>query len=136
MVSKTAGYALNAVIHIASRQGTDEAVPAAAMAEALRVPANYLSKILRDLARGGVLVSDRGRHGGFRLARPAGEIRLIDVIRPFDPLDEGRECLLGRGKCSDVGGCPAHHAWKEASAPAVHFLETRTVAELAGLSSP
>jgi hypothetical protein len=35
-----------------------------------------------------------------------------------------------------VGGCPAHDAWNAASAPAVRFLETRTVAELAGLSSP
>jgi Rrf2 family protein len=135
VISRTAGYALNAVIHIARRAGDQGAVPAAAAARELGVPANYLSKILRDLAHAGVLVSDRGRKGGFRLARPASEIRLLEVVEPFDGLDERRQCLLGRGACSDVGGCPAHREWKEASAPMVRFFESRTVAEMLGPGS-
>jgi Rrf2 family protein len=130
MISKTAGYALNAVLYIALQSEEDESVSAAAAAEALDVPANYLSKILRDLARAGVLLSDRGRNGGFRLARDAGSIRLLDVVEPFDGLDERRRCLLGRGACSEVGSCPAHRAWKEASAPVIRFFERRTLADL------
>jgi Rrf2 family protein len=133
VISRTAGYALNAVIHIA-RHDAGGAVSAAALAGALDVPANYLSKILRDLARVGLLTSDRGRRGGFRLARPAGTIRLVEVVELFDPLDERRQCLLGRGACSAVGSCPAHQAWKEASAPLIRFFESRTVADLAGTS--
>lgn len=128
MISMTARYALNAVVYMA--RGDSRPVPAAAVAEALDVPANYLSKILRDLARVGVLTSDRGRNGGFRLARPADAIRLVEVVEPFDGLGARGQCLLGRGACSDVGGCPAHMAWKEASGPLVRFFETRTVGDL------
>lgn len=129
MISRTAGYALNAVLHMAARPDA-EPLSAGAVADALGVPANYLAKILRELARAGVLASDRGRHGGFRLARPAGQIRLLEVIAPFDPLDEKQQCLLGRGMCTEVGSCPAHAAWKEASAPVVRFFESRSVADL------
>lgn len=130
MLSLTAGYALNAVIHIARTEDEERAVPAADVAEALDVPPNYLSKILWELSKAELLVSGRGRKGGFRLARPAREIRLLDVVERFDEMGPRRQCLLGRGYCSEVGHCPAHDEWREASAPAYRFFETRTVADL------
>lgn len=132
MLTRTGGYALHAALAIAERQGAGEgrAVRAAEVAEALDIPANYLSKILQQLARDGVLVSERGRNGGFRLARDPGTISLLEVVAGFDDLGRERQCLLGRGTCSDVGGCPAHREWKRASAPAFRFFEERTLADL------
>lgn len=129
MLSRTAGYALNAVLHIADQGGP---VSAAAVAEALDVPANYLAKILNALARRGVLASERGRKGGFSLARPPSRIALMEVVDGFDGLGDERRCLLGRGTCSDVGGCPVHRAWRQASEPAFRFFEERTVADVLG----
>jgi Rrf2 family protein len=100
------------------------------IAETLALPANYLAKILQTLARAGVLESERGRRGGFRLARDPSEIRLIDVVESFDDLGRERRCLLGRGTCGEAGGCPAHKEWLDASAPAFRFFETRTLADL------
>ncbi|MDT8369517.1 MAG: Rrf2 family transcriptional regulator [Longimicrobiales bacterium] len=71
-----------------------------------------------------------GRRGGFVLTAPPEETRLADLVTPFEALGEARRCLLGRGACSDVGGCPAHREWKEASAPLFRFLEGRTLADL------
>ena len=102
------------------------------LADELGVPGNYLAKILQSLVRGRILVSERGRGGGFRLARPPHEIRLIEVVGGFDDLGKERQCLLGHGACSDVGACPAHAEWREASGPAFRFFETRTLADLAG----
>lgn len=130
MLTRTGGYALHATLAIAERGNGGRAVPAAEVAEALKIPANYLSKILQSLARDGILTSERGRTGGFRLARDPGSIRLIEVVAGFDNLGKERQCLLGRGACSDVGGCPAHKEWKAASAPAFRFFETRTLADL------
>lgn len=130
MLSRTGGYALHATLAIAEMQGERAAVRAQEVAETLGLPANYLAKILQSLARFGILVSERGRNGGFRLARDPEQIRLIEVVEGFDHLGPTRQCLLGRGTCSDESGCPAHDEWKAASAPAFRFFETRTLADL------
>ena len=65
------------------------------IAEALSVPRNYLSKILHVLGRAGLLQSTRGPHGGFRLAQPAKDVLLTDVISHFDDVGETTGCLLG-----------------------------------------
>lgn len=130
MLTRTAGYALNAALTIAKKGADGRTVRANEIAESLSIPANYLSKILQTLARSGVLVSERGRNGGFRLAADPSAIRLLDVVDPFDDLGRERQCLLGRGTCSDAGSCPAHAEWREASAPAFHFFQSRTLADL------
>ena len=130
MLTRTAGYALHATLAIAERATDGRTVRASDIAEALSIPANYLAKILQTLARSGVLVSERGRNGGFRLAADPSAIRLMDVIDPFDDLGRERQCLLSRGTCSEVGGCPAHKEWREASAPAFRFFENQTLADL------
>lgn len=132
MLTRTGGYALHAALAIAERESDGRRVPATEIAAALDLPADYLAKILQTLARAGILGSERGRNGGFRLTRPPREIRLIEVVAPFDNLGPERHCLLGRGTCMEVGGCPAHKEWREASAPAFRFFETRSLADLMG----
>ncbi len=72
MLSQTAEYALRTVLYLAARQG-DGLFRVSEIAEELGIPQNYLSKTLHILARAGVLHSSRGKHGGFRLAKPANE---------------------------------------------------------------
>lgn len=129
MISKTAEYALRAVLHLA-RLGEDRPVRAADVSQALRLPENYLSKILHALARDGVVVSERGRHGGFALARPADRLSLAEVIEPFDELAARRECLLGRPVCSDRSPCAAHEQWAAVNQHVQDFFHHTTVADL------
>ena len=68
MLSRTSQYALRAILYLAD-QPVERSVRAIDVAENLDVPANYLSKILHTLARSGLLISERGPRGGFRLAR-------------------------------------------------------------------
>lgn len=136
VLSRTAGYALHATVAIAERGAGGGTVRAAELADSLEIPANYLAKILQALAKSGILVSERGRSGGFRLARPPESIHLMEVVAAFDSLGQERQCLLGRGTCSEAGGCPAHEEWRKVSAPAFRFFETRTVADLVGDHSP
>lgn len=129
MLSQTAEYALRAVLYLADN--ADEGpVPVEAVAEALDIPRNYLSKTLHALARRGVLGSSRGPGGGFRLAIPADALSLYEVVEPFDDLRERRACLLGRSECSDRNPCPAHHRWKEVADQVATFFRETTVAEL------
>jgi len=129
MLSQTAEYALRAVLYLAER-ADDRTVRVGEMAQALRIPHNYLSKILHRLARAGVLTSTRGKTGGFQLAVPAERLRLYEIVAPFDQVDERRRCLLGRPQCSDRTACAAHTRWKEVADTVATFFRETTVAEL------
>ena len=101
------------------------------MAGALGVPRNYLSKILHQLTRAGILGSERGPRGGFRLARAAGRISLAEIIAAVEPRRLDRRCLLGRPQCSDADPCAAHERWRSLAEGIKTFLEETTLADLA-----
>jgi Rrf2 family protein len=131
MLSQTAEYALRAVLYLAQHSGP-RPIRVTEMATRLAIPQNYLSKILYRLAHGGVLVSLRGKAGGFQLARPPDEVSLSTVIMPFDRVEERRRCLLGRSQCSDHTACAAHTRWKEVADTVAEFFRNTTVADLLG----
>jgi Rrf2 family protein len=62
----------------------DVAVPAARLAEFHDLPGPYLAKALQQLSAAGIVSSVPGRRGGYRLARPAAEITLLDVLHAVD----------------------------------------------------
>jgi Rrf2 family protein len=128
MLSQTAEYALRAVLYVA--QHGDRLVQVGEMAEVLRIPRNYLSKIVHALARAHVLESTRGKAGGFRLAVAPDRLYVVDVVAPFDRLGEARQCLLGRPQCNDRTACAAHTRWKDAAERVAAFFRETTVAEL------
>ena len=131
MLSQTAEYALRTVLYIASH-GNDGPARAEALAKVLRIPPNYLAKILHRLAQAGVLTSSRGRKGGFTLAQSPRRISLAQVVGLFDRLEPRRQCLLGQSVCSDAKACPAHARWQEASDGVARFYRETTVGELIG----
>lgn len=135
MLNQTAEYALRTAVLLAERQRAGS-VPAIELAAALHIPANYLSKILHQLAKVGVLSSQRGRTGGFQLARDAGKISLAEVVRPFDEVGARRSCLLGRPACSDRSPCEAHGMWKDVSARVSSFFHETTLAAMVDASGP
>jgi Rrf2 family protein len=129
LISKTAEYALRAVIHLAS-ESVGRPTRAHEIADALDVPSNYLSKILHALARVGILTSGRGPRGGFMLAKPADELRLADLLEALDPSLLQSDCLLGEANCSDETACAVHDKWKRVRDPVCRFFRETTVAEV------
>jgi Rrf2 family protein len=73
------------------------------------------SKILKALARGGLLVSQRGVKGGYRLATPAERISLADVIQALEGPIGITACSFNPGACEQEGSCPVQSNWKQIS---------------------
>ncbi len=73
-------YALRALASLSARYGSGEVCCIEELAEREAIPANYLVQILRDLRNGGIVVSKRGKQGGYILGRAPEEITLHDVI--------------------------------------------------------
>lgn len=95
MISQTSEYALRAVVYLADRS---ESTPASAqeISAATRVSVGYLQKVLRVLARNGILTAQRGSGGGFTLAKVPSAISVLDVLRASDtPSERIERCPLG-----------------------------------------
>lgn len=80
---------------------------AARISGATQVPEDYLAKVLQQLVKGDVLVSQRGRNGGFQLARPAAKISMLSVVNAVEPIPRIQKCPLGLRE-HGVRLCPLH----------------------------
>ena len=127
MISRTAEYALRAIVCLADR--AEPALTTQELARVTRVPAGYLPKVLQALGRAGLVTSQRGLHGGFALSRPPEEISVLAVINAVDPLQRIRKCPLG------IAGhghklCPLHKRLDDATAMVEQAFAETTIAEL------
>jgi Rrf2 family protein len=114
--SKTSRYALHAALEMAL--AGDEPVTVASVAGKLGLPQTALAKVFQQLVRSGLALGTRGLGGGYRLARPARRISVLDVLQAFEPPQHpvGR-CLLaerGDGSCPRAGGCGLRQLFDEA----------------------
>lgn len=130
MLSATGEYALRAMVFLA-RNPNAWPIPGPRIAEAAGVPRKYLSAILADLVRAGLLAGTRGKSGGFQMTRPAKEIYLAEVLAPFEPISANRKsCPFGNRICSDTESCSAHERWKEVNGALTRFLEDTTLQDV------
>ena len=81
-VSAKADYAIRAAVELAA--AGEGPVKGERIAQAQRIPPNFLENILADLRNAGIVASRRGAEGGYWLARPADDVSVADVIRAVD----------------------------------------------------
>src|SRR5690349_12957032 len=113
MISQTVEYALRATVYLADQ--APEPRTTEQISAVTRVPHAYLSKVLQNLARAGVVASQRGLHGGFILARPAEHLTILEVVNAVDPIRRIRQCPLGIATHGTFL-CPLHRRLDEALA--------------------
>lgn len=130
-ISQTAEYALRAVVWLAIEP--DRAVGTPRIARATKVPAGYLSRVLQSLARAGLVTSNPGRSGGFRLARLPKDISVLDVVNAVDPIRRIDKCPLNIDD-HGLNLCPLHRRLDAAIAATESAFRETKIAEL--LSDP
>lgn len=131
VLSQTSEYAVRLMYQLA-RGGAGERLRATDLAERADVPAPYVSKVLARLVKAGLVDGQKGHHGGFLLARPAGEITLTDVldaVSDWDDLD--RRCFFGWDRCRPDQPCPLHPIFAGLKESAVTWADSWTLADLA-----
>lgn len=100
------------------------------ISESAHVPTAFLSKILRRLVEAGLLDSEKGHHGGFKLARPARSVRLLDVLEAVDLQLIDNECAFGVGNCHPQQPCPLHPIWLELKQALLTWAASHTLADV------
>jgi len=130
MLSKTGIHAVRAMAALA-RLPEGEFAGAGAIAHQIDAPQNYLGKLLKTLAQEGLVDSQRGIGGGFRLARRPEEISLLDVVDPIERVSRWTGCILGGPTCSDAAPCAMHERFKAVRDAWLQLLRETTLADLA-----
>ena len=131
MLSNRSRYALRAMIHLAGLPGGGPAT-IGEIAEAATAPRKFLEAILLDLRRQNLLVSKRGRTGGYALAAPAETISFADVIRAL----EGPLALAPCETCPDVETCPLQPVLQDGRDAVAAVFEARSLLQAASNPSP
>lgn len=126
MLSKTAEYALRAVVWLA--HGADQTESADKLAEKTKVPRRYLHKVLQELVRAKLVRSQSGPGGGYALARAPEKVTILDVVNAVAPLERIRHCPLGLPSHTRL--CPLHKELDEVYAASEKALSRVTIAQL------
>ncbi len=127
MLSQTAEYALRAIVFLADHHGVPKT--AEMIAETTKVPLGYLAKILQGLARHGLILSQRGLHGGFTLLRSPNDLSIYDVVQAIDPITRITTCPLHLPNHGNEL-CPLHRRLDNAALAVETGFRRTTVAQL------
>lgn len=128
--SRQCEYALQAVLYLAAKPPNDM-TSITELANKVEAPSPFLAKILQNLAHQGILLSHKGRTGGFRLAKPAREITLLHIIEAIDGSEFLRACVLGFPTCSDKYPCATHKDWAKVREGISDMLKRRNISDMA-----
>jgi Rrf2 family protein len=127
MISQTAEYALRAVVFLAENAQAGQTTEY--ISRATKVPNAYLSKVLQQLSRAGIVQAQRGIKGGFRLLRKPADITVLEVVNAVDPVMRIKECPLGL-PAHATKLCSLHRRIDEATALFERAFANTTIADL------
>lgn len=127
MISQTAEYGLRAAVYLARHRGSPKTNTE--IAEATRIPAGYLAKLLQAMGRHGLVEGRRGLGGGFQLARDPDTVTILEVFAAVDsPLQRIEKCPLGLRTHKEL--CPVHRLVDEALAHVERAFAAANLGEL------
>jgi Rrf2 family protein len=132
-LTKKADYGLIALRHLtgAANEGGRGSASAKDIAEAYGIPLPLLSKVLQKLARGGLLLSEQGTNGGYRLAKDPTQISALEAIRTIDGPIILTQCFTEHSGCDKTLKCPVREPLRKVHEGILGLLSGITLADLA-----
>ncbi|HJV84257.1 MAG TPA: SUF system Fe-S cluster assembly regulator [Noviherbaspirillum sp.] len=127
-LSKMADY--GTVVLTAMVNEPDRSRSSAEIAAAIHVPAPTVSKILKMLARSGLVTSLRGAKGGYLLSRPPGKISMADIIDAMDGPIGMTECSVTPGLCVQETACAIRVNWQRVNRAVLGVLQEMTLDQM------
>lgn len=130
LVSTKGRYALRAMADLAENQG-DSLIPLAEVAQRQGISEKYLESIVTTLSKAGLIQGQRGKGGGYRLARPACEYSVGSILRAVEGPLVPVACLAAGGAgCANRGGCRTLPLWRGLDDLIDGYLESVSLQDL------
>lgn len=132
MFSKACEYAIKSVIFIAQEALAGRKTNVKQISEATNAPESFVAKILQPLSKKGILLSSKGKQGGFSIDLDKIEhIKLIEIVLITDGPDILTRCAFGLDKCSSEKPCPFHFKYKPIRESLQHTLSEISIYDMA-----
>jgi len=126
--SKTTEYAIRVLSYLHRYAETSHSVNV--LHKKLNLPYKYLTKMMTELVKKGLVSASRGREGGLTLSKSADSIRLCDILEAIGEPLESEHCILGFEKCDASNPCALHDQWAQPKELIETMLTTTTLASL------
>lgn len=127
-VTKLTDYATVVLTALAARPGAVASATDLAEQAGLEVPT--VAKLLKPLAQAGLVEGFRGTNGGYRLARPAAEISLVEIVEAMEGPLGMTECSLHAGACGIEQSCGVRANWRRINDVVADALRGVTLAQM------
>ena len=128
-LTKKADYGLISLKHLALLKDGKTA-SAKEIAEAYRIPAPILAKVLQKLSKEGFLVSEQGTNGGYRLSRDPRTMTALEVIRAIDGPIILTNCFTDHGECELAGKCSVREPLRKVHEGILRLLDSITIHDI------
>jgi FeS assembly SUF system regulator len=129
-ISKLADYATMIMVYCA--HAPEQSYAAKKVAEATKIQLPTVSKLLKLLAKGQLLVSQRGVQGGYHLAKPPREISMANIIEAVDGPIALTECNHSISECDLIQNCATKHSWQLINVAIQDALSKISLAQMSG----
>ncbi len=129
-ISTKGRYALRLMVYLAGRTG-EQPVSLREIAENQHLTLKYLESIIALLLRKQLVVSSRGKSGGYRLARPASQCTVYEILQATEGTLEPVRCVSNGQLCPMEAGCPTRPVWLGLQKVIRDYLEGITLCDLA-----
>jgi len=120
-VSRELDYGVRAMVVLSAHDRN--VLSKRAIADKFKIPVNFLALILPKLVRNGLVESLPGPKGGYRLAKPASRISMLDVIVAIEDDVAFNRCLEKISGCDMSERCPVSEVWKRLQCDAMDYLK-------------
>ncbi|MGB0896608.1 MAG: RrF2 family transcriptional regulator [Flavobacteriaceae bacterium] len=108
MLSNACKYAIRSILYLAIHNDDNKKIGAKKIAEELETPQPFLSKLLQQLSKNGLVSSTKGPNGGFFLSEADLNNSVWDIIKCIDGTKKFDQCFMGLSTCNDAKPCPVH----------------------------
>ena len=135
LFSKSFGYAIRALLYIATKSDEKKRVQIDEIAAALKVPRFFLGKIMQEIAREGILDSTKGPYGGFSLNERSLATSVMKIVKLTDGGGQFNNCILQLKKCNPDKPCSLHAKIEKNRAEFFRIFTDTTIGDLLNIDA-
>ena len=126
MLELSTKHAIKALLHLANQE-YGMYVQVQTLSKLASIPGPYLSKLVKILAKKGILDSKRGSQGGIRFSVKRKNITFLDICKALEDPIIGQECFLSKRPCNTKNSCVMHNDWSEIREQLKLFLDQKEI---------